>query len=473
MANTTADKLTRLRDTKNAIKQAIINKGQTVSENDTFNSYATKINNIDTVDAQAKTVTPTTSQQIIEPDQNYNALSSVTVNAVTSAIDGNIQSDNIKSGVTILGVAGSQNVIDTSLASGVIPVYTVEGNFPFVLNTETGYYVGSGKLKDGSLVMTFDNDQTRDIVLSYKGSGLSGDGVVQVLLDDVVVDSLTDTNEYTNFIVADVFTGSHVIAVRVPSMMTTTTLEVKMVSNSEQGINQATVLNNRTGYVNGAKVTGTMADNGVLSYIPSTSSQVIPAGYTSGGSISAVTSSIDSNIQSDNIKSGVTILGVSGDSNVVDTTVGLTQTPADGIYLNSATGYYNWDSYYERGSLTTTINNTSGTNQTLVLQYKGTKVSGAESSNSISLDGVKQGALSNSINYTNYNITIPTGTHTVIYSMASGDGRTTFSGKFLSDEQAITTNTIISGYTGFVNGQKITGTAPADGGVSEALSQSY
>lgn len=267
MANTTADKLTRLRDTKNAIKQAIINKGQTVSENDTFNSYATKINNIDTVDAQAKTVTPTTSQQIIEPDQNYNALSSVTVNAVTSAID--------------------------------------------------------------------------------------------------------------------------------------------------------------------------------------------------------------SNIQSDNIKSGVTILGVTGDTNVVDTTVGLVQTPANGIHFNSETGYYEWDSYYEQGSLTTVINNTSGTSQTLVLQYKGVKVSSAESNNSISLDGVKQGALSNSTNYTNYNITIPTGTHTVTYSMASGDGRTTFSGKFLSDEQAITTNTVISGYTGFVNGQKITGTAPADGGVSEALSQSY
>ena len=33
---------------------------------------------------------------------------------------------------------------------------------------------------------------------------------------------------------------------------------------------------------------GTMADNGALSYGPSTSSQAIPAGYTSGGTISAV-----------------------------------------------------------------------------------------------------------------------------------------------------------------------------------------
>ena len=39
---------------------------------------------------QSKTVDPTTSQQVISPDSGYDALSSVTVNAVTSAIDQNI-----------------------------------------------------------------------------------------------------------------------------------------------------------------------------------------------------------------------------------------------------------------------------------------------------------------------------------------------------------------------------------------------
>lgn len=57
MANTTADKLNRLNATKTAIKEAIISKGQSVSENDTFNSYAQKISNIqtgtDTSDATA------------------------------------------------------------------------------------------------------------------------------------------------------------------------------------------------------------------------------------------------------------------------------------------------------------------------------------------------------------------------------------------------------------------------------------
>lgn len=55
-----------------------------------------------------------------------------------------------------------------------------------------------------------------------------------------------------------------------------------------------------------------MANNGALNYTPTTSQQSIPAGYTSGGTISAVTSAIDSNITQANIRSGVTILGIQG-----------------------------------------------------------------------------------------------------------------------------------------------------------------
>ena len=56
---------------------------------------------------QSKTVNPSTSQQVVNPDSNYNGLSSVTVNAVTSAIDNNIQAGNIKKDVSILGVTGT------------------------------------------------------------------------------------------------------------------------------------------------------------------------------------------------------------------------------------------------------------------------------------------------------------------------------------------------------------------------------
>lgn len=60
-----------------------------------------------TPNLQNKTVTPTTSKQTITAGSNYDGLGTVTVNAVTAAIDENIVAGNIKDGVTILGVTGS------------------------------------------------------------------------------------------------------------------------------------------------------------------------------------------------------------------------------------------------------------------------------------------------------------------------------------------------------------------------------
>lgn len=54
-----------------------------------------------------KTITPTTAEQTITAGEGYDGLGTVTVNAVTAAIDENIVADNIKSGVTILGVTGT------------------------------------------------------------------------------------------------------------------------------------------------------------------------------------------------------------------------------------------------------------------------------------------------------------------------------------------------------------------------------
>lgn len=56
---------------------------------------------------QSKTVNPSINEQNITPDANYNGLSNVVVNGVNSSIDSNIQSGNIKDGVSILGVTGN------------------------------------------------------------------------------------------------------------------------------------------------------------------------------------------------------------------------------------------------------------------------------------------------------------------------------------------------------------------------------
>ena len=59
------------------------------------------------VNNQNKTANPSTSQQVITADQGYSGLGQVTLNAVTSSIDPNIDPGNIKDGVTILGVTGT------------------------------------------------------------------------------------------------------------------------------------------------------------------------------------------------------------------------------------------------------------------------------------------------------------------------------------------------------------------------------
>lgn len=158
-------------------------------------NFDTEIVGIDTVNAQEKTVTPSTSAQTVTPDVEYNALSQVTVEAVTNDIDSNIIPENIKKNTSILGVVGTLTEgIDTSDATATS--------------------------------------------------------------DDIVLD--------------------------------------------------------KTAYVNGMKITGTMANNGGLNYAPTTTEQTIPAGYTSGGTVYAVTNDIDSNIAPENIKKDVSILGITG-----------------------------------------------------------------------------------------------------------------------------------------------------------------
>jgi len=56
---------------------------------------------------EARTVTPTTSQQALTVNSGYSGNGTVTVNAVTSAIDNNIQPENIKKDVVILGTTGT------------------------------------------------------------------------------------------------------------------------------------------------------------------------------------------------------------------------------------------------------------------------------------------------------------------------------------------------------------------------------
>ena len=87
----------------------------------------------------------------------------------------------------------------------------------------------------------------------------------------------------------------------------------KFYDTSGADITSSDVLTGKTGFGPSGSVSGGMANNGSTSGTISTKAGTvsIPAGYTSGGTVS-IDSTEQSKITAGNIKSGVTILGVSG-----------------------------------------------------------------------------------------------------------------------------------------------------------------
>ena len=111
------------------------------------------------LNGQTKTVNPTTSQQTITPDSPKNGLTSVTINAVTAAIDSDIQPANIKKNVNILGVTGTLE--EGITPTGIISI-TENGQFD-VANYATANVNVSGGGGGGEgryLVRVIDYDGT-------------------------------------------------------------------------------------------------------------------------------------------------------------------------------------------------------------------------------------------------------------------------------------------------------------------------
>lgn len=105
--------------------------------------------------------------------------------------------------------------------------------------------------------------------------------------------------------------------------------------SSDASAAQGDVLLGKTAYAGGGLLTGSMPNNGAVSGTISTVNGTVSvsAGYTSGGSVQ-ISSTEQAKIVSGNIKSGVTMLGVSGSSTVKD----VSDTTATAA--NVLSGYY-------------------------------------------------------------------------------------------------------------------------------------
>ena len=120
---------------------------------------------------QNKTVTPSTSQQIVSADNEYDGLDEVTINAVTSAIDNNIQASNIKNGVSILGVTGTYNPQPNLQSKDV----TITTNGTTTIEPDSGY----DGLSDVDITVNVSSGGTSE----WEQIGYSG--TPQSVLDDI------------------------------------------------------------------------------------------------------------------------------------------------------------------------------------------------------------------------------------------------------------------------------------------------
>lgn len=315
-----------------SIKTAIENKGIVVGSQ-AVEQYASLIAQI-TGALQAKTVTPSGTQQVIEPDSNYDGLSKVTVEAVSSDVDENIVPQNIKKNVTILGVTGtleqsSEPVLQTKSVTPSTSSQTI--------TADTGYD-GLDQVNVGAVDSSIDSDiQSSNIKSGVTILGVTGnyDGEEPVLEDITITPSTQSQTIYPSqghdgiyevkVNAVDNTIDSNIVAGNIKQNVT-----ILGVTGTYEGSGGSISLQNKTVSADTVQTTvqadagydglGTVTINAIGLQSKTVSPDTIgfdvepDSGYDglSRVTVEPVNGSIDINIQPENIKSGVYILGVEG-----------------------------------------------------------------------------------------------------------------------------------------------------------------
>lgn len=127
-------------------------------------------------------------------------------------------------------------------------------------------------------------------------NGESGDVII-----DLTGDTLINASQLASGIVAHARSGAPI-----------TGTNTNDADTRDANATASQILSDATAYVNGSKVTGTMTNNGAVSGTIGTKngSYTVPTGYHDGSG--TVTLTNVSNLVAGNVKSGVSILGITG-----------------------------------------------------------------------------------------------------------------------------------------------------------------
>lgn len=303
---TIAEEILKLKNNLAASYAACEEKGGDLPEEKNFDNLPACIGSLATTENTQTFVIPTTEEQILTPPEGHAGYNTVTIAAVTSAIDENIVPNKILEGVTILGVEGS--VIAASNTSLNAVPRTVAQSFT-IAEPYTGYDIVNISAVTSAIDSNIkaSNIKANTTILGVEGT------VIELKGQDKTVTPLTTDQ---TIVPDETFNGL-------------LTVKVKGVTSA---IDSDITANNIRSGVNILGVTGTVVElnTTTLNVTPTTYAQHhVPAspynGYRSVH-VAGVTSAIDSNITAANIRNGVTILGVTGTVEQVNTTT-LSITP--------------------------------------------------------------------------------------------------------------------------------------------------
>ena len=195
---------------------------------------------------QSKTATPTKKQQNVTPDAGYYGLSDVTVAPIPDAYQ-DVSSVTAAAGDVLTGKV-------YVLADGTVTTGTMPNN--------------------GSVSKTLD---ATTVTYTIPKGHHSGTGTVKITLETKTVTPTKSAQDITP------------ASGKVLSKVTVNPIPDNYIDTTDADATAANILVDKTAYVGGAKVTGTMANNGDTSGTIdglTVTSKAIPAGYTSGGTVS-------------------------------------------------------------------------------------------------------------------------------------------------------------------------------------------